>query len=405
MSFGHGPGRVRLSAATALLAVVAMAAGCSGDDDDDKPGAGASGAPVSKGDGPSARVKMPDGCTTTLDAETPAQVAVAVSQALFTGAPVVVVGPAEDGPALQSAISAATAAAAPLLVTDISAAGAPSVDASASPTTASSTEAVSFESDTADCAAPPPEVTPSAAPSSTSSPSAEPTEEAEEDDSEESAEPTTTASPAITPAAYSVAMAGATACLDEAAADEPADEPTAEPTGEPTATASATSTASADPSQTPTTDPTPASLDVDPVLDPNVAAEIKRLEPESVLATDPAVAAALRDGVPGLKVVENASDLPETSAPDALSGLSVLLPDEEDLRAGALAAQTTAAAAGADAVGVTDGDPRAGECAVQALFKAKPTKVLVSTLSSLKKMVCFVWCATIPMSRDLKTGS
>jgi hypothetical protein len=59
-----------------------------------------------------------------------------------------------------------------------------------------------------------------------------------------------------------------------------------------------------------------------------------------------------------------------------LNGLAVLVPTEQDLRAGALAAATTATVAGADVVGVTGGDPRSGECAVQALFQAKPTRVL-----------------------------
>ena len=385
----RGPGRVRLSAATALLAVVAMAAGCSGDDDDDKPAAGASGTPISKGEGPAASVKLPDGCTTVLDAETPAQLSVAVSQALFTSSPVVVVA-AGDASALQPAIEAATAAGAPLLVTE-EAADAPSGDATVAPTAAAGTSSgsgpLTFDADTADCAAPPPEVTPSAAPSSTASPSAtadSDDEESEDNDSGDTdsgdtdSEPTATASPSLTPAAFSVAMAEGDACLDESGA--PAAEPTASASSSatPTATTSAsatpssTSTSTASPEATPSTAPAPANA----VLDPTVAAEIKRLNPKAVLAASPDVAGMLRAALPDVKVVENASELPETSTPDGLSGLSVLLPAEEDLRAGALAARTTATVAGADAVGVGNGDPRAGECAVQALFEAKPTKVL-----------------------------
>jgi hypothetical protein len=118
-----------------------------------------------------------------------------------------------------------------------------------------------------------------------------------------------------------------------------------------------------------------------------VAAEILRLNPRAVLAANSDVAADLRAALPGVKVVENPADLPKTSTPSGLSGLSVLIPAEEDLRAGALAAQTTATVAGADAVGVNGGDPRAGKCAVEALFQAKPTKVLgVGDFGSAKRL-------------------
>jgi len=108
-----------------------------------------------------------------------------------------------------------------------------------------------------------------------------------------------------------------------------------------------------------------------------VAAELRRLDPEAVLATSPDVAADVREALPGVKVVENAADLPKTSTPSPLSGLAVLVPNDDDaLLAGSLAAAATAASAGASPVGVHDGDPRSGSCAVQALFKAKPTRVL-----------------------------
>jgi hypothetical protein len=118
-----------------------------------------------------------------------------------------------------------------------------------------------------------------------------------------------------------------------------------------------------------------------------VAAEITRLKPAAVLATTPEVAADLRAALPDVKVVENPADLPRTSMPAPLSGLAVLVPDEEDLAAGSLAAAATATSAGASAVGVQDGDPRSGECAVQALFKAKPTRVLgVGDIGSAKQL-------------------
>src|SRR5262249_37660134 len=128
------------------------------------------------------------------------------------------------------------------------------------------------------------------------------------------------------------------------------------------ATAAPTATEAAPPINTP--------------LDPAVAAEIRRLNPQAVLATSPHVASDVRAALPGVKVVETGSELPKTSTPAGLAGLSVLVPADDELRAGALAAKASALAAGADVVGAKNGDPRSGACAVKALSGAHPKQVL-----------------------------
>ncbi len=55
-------------------------------------------------------------------------------------------------------------------------------------------------------------------------------------------------------------------------------------------------------------------------------AEIKRLNPQVVYAADPAVAADVTTALPGVKVVTDPANLPHTSAPKSLSGLTVFVP-------------------------------------------------------------------------------
>lgn len=390
--FGHGPGRARLqlTSAAALLAVVALTAGCSSADDNPLPNASGSSAP--KGNGPSAAVHAPAGCTTVVDASSPAELSVAVSEALFDSAPIVVVATATDGADLRAAAEEARRRGAPLLITGTDAI-ATSNDATATPT---STPAAA-ETDSADCAAPAPSPTPT--PSATESPEPidEPSADATEEPSsgstaepteEPSGEPTSSATPIFTPAAFSVATADAQACSPTRA--DPAATPTATPTPTSTASPSATPTpttsasasdtlpdtlsGTATPSETATAEPTPA----DAPLDPAVAAEITRLKAKTVLAIGARVAEDVRAALPEAKVVTAASDLPATSTPEPLSDLTVLVGNDDDTRAGAIAAEATALAAGARAIGVERQDPRADECAIKELATTPATQVLAA---------------------------
>lgn len=409
--FGHGPGRARLqlSSAAALLAVVALAAGCTSDDNGG-PLAGASGSPAAKGGGPAASVRAPDGCTTVVDADTPARLSVAVSKALFDTAPVVVVARADDDADLRAAAEQARTLGAPLLVTGTvgttttAAATASTSTPTAAP--AAETAAASAETDSADCAEAAPSPTPTATPTATGSPepTGEPTSEAtdaptdaptDEATAEPTDEPTASATPLFTPAAFTVATADAQACSP--AKSEPAEKPaatatpdatTGTPSASPTATststasptasagptATATPSATATPGATATTEPSPA----DAPLDPAVAAEISRLQPKAILVLDAGVAEDVRAALPAAKVVDAAGELPSTSTPAPLSGLTVLVPNDDDTRAGGIAAEATALAAGARAIGVQGEDPRADECAIKELSGTPATQVLAA---------------------------
>ncbi|HEU0102537.1 MAG TPA: hypothetical protein VFR07_09480 [Mycobacteriales bacterium] len=98
----------RRLAALGVLAALTAAACTSGGAEDDGQSAGR----------PSAVVQLPAGPATVAEGRTPGELSVAVSRALFTRAPVVVVARADDGPALAEAGAQAERVGAPLLVQD-----------------------------------------------------------------------------------------------------------------------------------------------------------------------------------------------------------------------------------------------------------------------------------------------
>jgi hypothetical protein len=111
------------------------------------------------------------------------------------------------------------------------------------------------------------------------------------------------------------------------------------------------------------------------------AQEIRRLHPQAVLATDPAVAADLASAVPGVRVVDSVDALPQAQPGKALDGLTVFVqqatgdaPSAD--RAVSIATTATALAAGARVITLPVADPRAGFCAVQTLSAKPPTQIL-----------------------------
>jgi hypothetical protein len=120
------------------------------------------------------------------------------------------------------------------------------------------------------------------------------------------------------------------------------------------------------------------------------------LSPQVVYAADPTVAADVATALPGVKVVTDPANLPHTSAPKALSGLTVFVPafdtpvpdktsptpalDPNDpadsANVGAIAGAASALAAGARVIALSVDDPRDGACSVEALTAQHPDKVL-----------------------------
>ena len=101
---------------------------------------------------------------------------------------------------------------------------------------------------------------------------------------------------------------------------------------------------------------------------------IADLHPSTVLAVGVAPA-TLAARLPGVKVVTSAAQLPATSAPAPLRGLTVLVRRQAGGPAVA-AVTTTASVAGATVVTVNGNDPRTDPAAIRALAKARPRAVV-----------------------------
>ena len=102
--------------------------------------------------------------------------------------------------------------------------------------------------------------------------------------------------------------------------------------------------------------------------------EIADLHPSAVLAVGVAPA-TLAARLPGVRVVTSAAQLPATSAPAPLRGLTVLVRRQAGGPAVA-AVTTTARVAGATVVTVNGNDPRTDPVAIRALAKARPRAVV-----------------------------
>ncbi|MGQ0630860.1 MAG: hypothetical protein ACT4P1_07440 [Sporichthyaceae bacterium] len=355
---------------------------------------GASIAPVATAM-PAGVVQAPADCVTVIEAGSATAMALAVSRALFSTAPVVVVGPTTDGQVLRDAAGQSARLGAPLLLaagtTDPTPTAAPAAadgaeciavpvaEAPATPTPEASPESTSD-------ATPAPESTPTSSPTSTPEPAA-----------------SFSATPAATPAAAAAGdepVVRAAGLISEAAVCAPSQvDPVAaessivttavpEASATPTTTASPTATSTTPspsasltpgPTATETTVPdagaTPSAVAM-PVLEPEVAAELGRLAPAAVLATTPEIAALLRAALPELRVVENPAELPATLTPAPLSALTVMVPNSDETRAGAIAVQAGALAAGARVIGIEGADPRADSCAITALGATPAEQVL-----------------------------
>ena len=113
-----------------------------------------------------------------------------------------------------------------------------------------------------------------------------------------------------------------------------------------------------------------------PVISAGTRAEIRALHARVVLAVGvrtAALAAELR----GIRVVSAGARLPATRAPVPLPQVALLLRGPLPVAA-ALAAATTAHAAGAQVVQVRDGDPRSDPADIAALAAARPRQVLAA---------------------------
>ena len=101
--------------------------------------------------------------------------------------------------------------------------------------------------------------------------------------------------------------------------------------------------------------------------------EIADLHPSAVLAVGVAPA-TLAARLPGVRVVTSAAQLPATSAPAPLRGLTVLVHRQGGPAVAAVT--TTARVAGATVVTVNGNDPRTDPAAIRALAKARPRAVV-----------------------------
>jgi len=401
-----------------VCAVVAVAlAGCGGGGKK----AGPDGQQDQSLKGAAASLHLPTDCATVVGGADPQVVTAGLSSQLFDTAPVVVLAAAADGVGLRIAAEKARTIGAPMLLDTNAVPVGQTASPSASPTSGSSRTAsptptaspVSTANSTAPCVAatPQPSGDESAEPSDTPSPGASapadtnltsglplttpdtraPSDSPSPQDTPEatdSPEPTETSTPAtVTAQSY-----GSTEACQPTSIPLTAPEPTASPTpsasasespspsATPSEDASATPSDTASPSESPTATPsdTPSAA---ALTDTAWAQEIRRLHPQVVLATDPAVAADLASAVPGVRVVDSVDALPQAKPGKALSELTVFVQHAADdapsvERAVEIASTATALAAGARVITLPVADPRAGFCAVQTLSAKPPTQIL-----------------------------
>jgi hypothetical protein len=103
--------------------------------------------------------------------------------------------------------------------------------------------------------------------------------------------------------------------------------------------------------------------------------EIKALHPVDILAVG-LPRAALTARLPGVRVVTQASALPDTTAPAPLGSVAVLVRPGHPSKAIIAAITTTARVAGVKVITVDGYDPRAYPNAISALAKARPSQVI-----------------------------
>ena len=103
-------------------------------------------------------------------------------------------------------------------------------------------------------------------------------------------------------------------------------------------------------------------------------AEVRRLNPGTVLALGAGVADRLDSS--GATVVSDAARLPEVGRPEPMDGTVVLV--DSAVQATAAAATATGRAAGAQVVPIAGTDPRADHTAIAALAAAKPEHVVAA---------------------------
>jgi hypothetical protein len=401
--------------AAAGCAVVALAlAGCGGSD---------SGAPDKQqglsAKGVAASLHLPTDCSTVVGGADPELVTAGLSTQLFDSAPVVVLAAAADGAALRAAADKARTIGAPVLL-DTNAVPADSASptstpgrsqtASPTPTPSTTASAVPTANSSAPCVSPTTQPTDeqTAGPTPTPGASAQentdltsglspsdvtPGATAEPSDGATETEPTESPEPSDMPSVAVAAPTDGSAddCVPTSiplTAPEPTQSPTPgsapssspSPSTTPSDVASTSPTDTATPSETASATPS-ATASARSLSDSAWAQEIRRLHPQAVLATDPAVAADLAAAVPEVQVVDNAEALPQAQPGKALDGLTVFVQQATDVapsvdRAVNIATTATALAAGARVVTVPVADPRAGFCAVQTLSSKPPTQIL-----------------------------
>gem|GEM_PF-170833 len=381
-----------------------------------------------------AALSAPKDCATVVSGGGAEALAAGVSEALFASAPLVVLAPALDQPALRTAAGRARELGVPLLV-DEPPAALPPVDTNPTPTESPTTGTPTNTPATARASATPtatatPRATPRATPTlartesraagapcppiaaALAPPTAGPTAGATPATAIPSASATVGATPATaTPSASAAATETASAtptpgpisptltpvpAIDSSCVItgiEPVVAPPPSPSirasapgATPSASVSPTPTGepSAGPSQTPTAltgSPSPTAPAVPPA-ERSWAREIRRLNAKVVLALDPAVAADATAALPGVTISTAGGNLPATAPAKPLPGLTVFVEDyrsprtAEGDRVGAIAGAATALAAGARVLALPAPDPRAGACAVEALAGAHPEQVL-----------------------------
>jgi hypothetical protein len=117
-----------------------------------------------------------------------------------------------------------------------------------------------------------------------------------------------------------------------------------------------------------------APLLVAQAVNTGLAATVKGLDPDVVLAAGLS-AKALAAELPGIRVVSRAAELPLTAAPAPLRHVAVLV-ESSGTGPAITAVRVTAAAAGAAVVSVHGADPRADPAAIEALSRLKPLAVV-----------------------------
>jgi len=119
---------------------------------------------------------------------------------------------------------------------------------------------------------------------------------------------------------------------------------------------------------------TPSAVPDDSAAPATELAEVRRLNPGTVLALGAGVADRL--GSSGATVVSDAARLPEVGRPEPMDGTVVLV--DSAVQATAAAATATGRAAGAQVVPIAGTDPRADHTAIAALAEAKPRHVIAA---------------------------